>query len=52
MDTIGPVLAVLIGSVVIFLAAVWFGRTMLASRISRAADRIDRDDEEPRDRAD
>lgn len=51
MDTIGPVLAVLVGAVAIFVGAVWFGRK-LAPRVERAADRIDADEEEPVDRAD
>jgi hypothetical protein len=51
MDAIGPVLAVLIGALAIFLAAVWFGRT-LAPRIGRVVDRIDADEEEPGDRPD
>ena len=51
METIGPVLAMLIGAVAIFLAAVWFGRR-LAPRIGRAVDRMDADEEEPGDRPD
>jgi hypothetical protein len=52
MESIGPVLGVLVGAVVILLAAVWFGRTMLAPRIGRALDRADADEEEPGDRPD
>lgn len=50
MESLAAVLAVLLGAVAIFLVAVWFGLSILAPRIGRAADRIDADEEEPGDR--
>ena len=52
MDALAAVLGVLLGAAVIFLVAVWFGLSILAPRIGRAADRIDADEEEPGDRPD
>ena len=52
MESLAAVLAVLLGAVAIFLVAVWFGLSILAPRIGRAADRIDADEEEPGDRPD
>ena len=54
-DVPGTVLlaiVVLFGAVIVFLAAVWFGRRMLAPPIGRAVDRADADEEEPGDRPD
>jgi len=46
-------LAVLVvGAVVIFAGAVWFGLSVLAPRIGRALDRAEVDEEEPGDRPD
>jgi len=52
MESFAAVLAVVLGAVVIFLVAVWFGLSVLAPRIGRAADRVDADEEEPGDRPD
>jgi hypothetical protein len=52
MEAIVPALAVLAAALVIFVAAVWFGRAMLAPRIGRALDRAEANEEEPGDRPD
>ena len=52
MEAIVPAVAMLAGALVIFLAAVWFGRSMLAPRIGRALDRAESDEEETGDRSD
>ena len=52
MESLAAVLAVLLGAAVIFLVAVWFGLSILAPRIGRAAERVDADEEEPGDRPD
>ena len=52
MESLAAVLAVLLGAAVIFVVAVWFGMSILAPRIGRAADRVDADEEEPGDRTD
>ena len=52
MESLAAAIAVLLGAVAIFLVAVWFGLSILAPRIGRAADRIDADEEEPGDRPD
>jgi hypothetical protein len=52
MESLAPVLAVLLGGAAIFVVAVWFGLSILAPRIGRAADRADTDEEEPGDRPD
>ena len=40
------------GTIIIFLAAVWFGLFVVAPRIRRALDRADQEDEEAGDRPD
>ena len=52
MESLVPVLAVLLGAAVIFVVAVWLGLSILAPRIGRAADRADADEEEPGDQRD
>ena len=52
MESLAPVLAVLLGAAVIFVVAVWLGLSILAPRIGRAADRADADEEEPGDQRD
>jgi hypothetical protein len=52
MESPAAILGVLVGAAVIFLVAVWFGLSILAPRIGRAADRADADEEEPGDRPD
>lgn len=41
--------ALLIGGIILFLGAIWFGLFVVAPRISRALDRADTDVEEPGD---
>ena len=52
MESLAAAVALMIGAAVTFLAAVWFGLSILAPRIGRAADRADADEEEPGDRRD
>ena len=52
MESLAAVLALALGAAVIFLVAVWFGMSILAPRIGRAAERVDADEEEPGDRPD
>ena len=44
--------ALVVGAVIVFLAAVWFGRRIFAPAIGRALDRADADDEDTGDRPD
>ena len=52
MESLAAVFAVLLGAAVIFVVAVWFGLSILAPRIGRAAERADADEQEPGDRPD
>ena len=40
-------IVVVLGAIIVFAAAVWFGWRVLAGRIQVAADRVDPDEEEP-----
>jgi Kef-type K+ transport system membrane component KefB len=51
-ETVQVAVALVLGAIIVFAAAVWFGQRILAPRIGRAADRADADEEEPGDRPD
>ena len=52
MESIAPLVAMLVAALVIFLAAVWFGRFLLAPRIGRALDHMEANEVEAGDRPD